>query len=217
MVTLIARHSSKDLEITDRNKEIFNEIKNIVSSFGTEELMQYKVRHLATSVYGDRPLDQFHIWTGTGANGMGLLTAFIAMALGKYRYTPDQVLFAAHSAKSGSTLSSELAKMKGKRFIITFETGNTKEHLRINMLKQCSGHDRVQARDLYETCDEFRCFANIILIINDILGVDASDGGLMRRIKLTQFLILLCRRNPSAVTLIVPCASAQGEPMFVSM
>jgi phage/plasmid-associated DNA primase len=188
MVTLSVGHSSKDLKRTKRSKEILNEIKNIVSKLGTHELMQYTVRHLATSVHGDRPLDQFHIWTGTGANGKGLLTALMAMALGKYCYTPDQVLFAARSAKSGSTLSSELAKMKGKRLIITSETDNTKDYLRVGLLKKCSGHDRIQARDLYQTCDEFRCFANIILIFNDIPGIDASDGGLRRRIKLTQFL-----------------------------
>ena len=144
---------------------------------------------MATLVHGDHPLDTFHIWTGTGANGnKGLITALMAMALGTYCYTPDQVLFAARSVKCGSILSSELAKMKGKRLIITSKTDSTKDYLRVGLLKRCSGQDRIQARHLYETGDEFRCFANIILIFNDVPGVDGSDGGLKCRIKFTRLL-----------------------------
>jgi phage/plasmid-associated DNA primase len=119
---------------------------------GTVELMEFTTKVLANSVHGEYPTDLNHIWTGSGANGKGMLKSFLAMALGGYFYEPDQVLFSSRSAKSSSTMSNELVKMKGKRLIMTSETENSKENLRVGLLKKCSGHDRIQAKDLYKAC-----------------------------------------------------------------
>jgi putative DNA primase/helicase len=84
---------------------------------------------------------------------------------------------------SGSVLSSELAKLKGKRICIASEA-EPGDKLRAGLLKQCTGHDLIQARDLYKSASEFRCHANIVLCFNEIPGVDDSSRGIERRLDL---------------------------------
>jgi phage/plasmid-associated DNA primase len=110
------------------------------------------------------------------------------MALGDYAYEPDQTLFSSRSV-SGSCLSSELAMMKGKRLVITSETEASKDNkLRVGLLKKCSGHDQIQARDLYASASTFKPTVNIIMCFNEVPGVDDSSDGIARRLNLVQFL-----------------------------
>eukprot|EP00873_Tetraselmis_striata_P020412 jgi/Tetstr1/440676/TSEL_028985.t1 len=148
----------------------------------SEEVLWYVINTLATSVVGNRPNDRFQIWSGTGANGKGLTKNLVASAFGEYYYEPSAGLFAIRSI-SGNVLSSELAKLKGRRICIASEA-EPGDKLRAGLLKQCTGHDLIQARDLYKSASEFRCRANIILCFNGIPGVDDSSGGIERRLDL---------------------------------
>jgi P4 family phage/plasmid primase-like protien len=182
MVSMSTGHTRADLEANDGLTE---EIMEAIGNMHQPDELSYMINTLATSVVGDRPNDVFHIWSGTGANGKGLTKNLVATTFGEYYYEPSAGLFATRSV-SGSVLSSELAKLKGRRVVIASEA-ESGDKLRAGLLKQCSGHDLIQARDLYKTADEFRCVANIILCFNEIPGVDDSSGGIERRLRLLRF------------------------------
>jgi phage/plasmid-associated DNA primase len=182
MVSMSTGHTRADLEA---NEGLTEEVMEALGNMHQPNELRYMINTLATSIVGDRPNDVFHIWCGTGANGEGLTKNLVATSFGEYYYEPSTGLFATRSV-SGSVLSSELAKLKGRRVVIASEAepGNK---LRSGLLKQCSGHDPIQARDLYKPADEFRCVANIIVYFNEIPGVDDSSRGIERRLRLLRF------------------------------
>eukprot|EP00873_Tetraselmis_striata_P039780 jgi/Tetstr1/460044/TSEL_005364.t1 len=186
MISMSVGHTQADVEAhmigSDIGREIIDAIETMHAS---DEVLWYVLQTLATSVVGDRPNDRFQIWSGTGGNGKGLVKNLVSSALGQYYYEPTAGLFATRSV-TGSVLSSELAKLKGKRICIASEAepGDT---LRAGLLKQCTGHDLIQARDLYKSASEFRCVANIVLCFNEIPGVDDSSGGIERRLDLIRY------------------------------
>jgi phage/plasmid-associated DNA primase len=159
MITLSVGHSMRDVQ--ERDPVICVEIMRVLGSMHESDVRDYVIRKLATSVFGDRVNDHFYIWTGSGGNGKGLSKNLAAAAFGGYYYEPDQALFVTRSA-SISFLSSEMAQMKGKRLIITSEAEPSKDKLRVGLLKECSGHDLIQARNLYMSASTFRPMFNII-------------------------------------------------------
>ena len=151
----------------------------------SKEVRDYVLNNIATSIVGIRERDRFQIWTGTGANGKGLTKNLAGSAFGEYYYEPASTLFADRSV-TGSCLSSELAKLKGKRLCISSEA-EPGDKLRAGLLKQCTGHDLIQARDIYKSASEFRCQANIVFCFNEVPGVDDSSGGIARRLDMIHY------------------------------
>eukprot|EP00873_Tetraselmis_striata_P021731 jgi/Tetstr1/441995/TSEL_003145.t1 len=186
MISMSVGHTQADVEAHMFGSDIGQEIIDAIETMhASDEVLWYVLQTLATSVVGDRPNDRFQIWSGTGGNGKGLVKNLVSSALGQYYYEPTAGLFATRSV-TGSVLSSELAKLKGKRVCIASEAepGDT---LRAGLLKQCTGHDLIHARDLYKSASEFRCVANIVLCFNEIPGVDDSSGGIERRLDLIRY------------------------------
>ena len=183
MVTMSTGHTREDVEMgADLEDLIMHSLGEMHES---PEVFDYVLNVLATSVVGARPVDRFSIWTGTCANGKGLTKNLCATALGEYYYEPSATVFS-DRAVSSSCLSSELAKLRSKRLCITSEA-EPGAKLRAGLLKQCSGHDLVQARDMWQSAGEFRCNANIVLCFNEVPGVDDSSGGIARRLEMVRF------------------------------
>jgi phage/plasmid-associated DNA primase len=111
----------------------------------------------------------------------------MAKAFGQYYYEPGQTLFS-NRGVTGTCLSSEMAKLAGKRVCMTSETEAAADNkLRVGLLKQCTGYDLIQARDIYCTASEFRCVANIIMMFNEVPGCDDSSGGMARRLEFIDY------------------------------
>ncbi len=82
-------------------------------------------------------------------------------------------------AISGGSLSNELAKLKGKRLCMVSEC-ESKDSLRVGLLKKISGHDQIQARDLYKYAAEFDVIANTVMLFNGCPTFDDSSDGIAR-------------------------------------
>jgi P4 family phage/plasmid primase-like protien len=175
-------HDRADLEADNTCEE---EIMSALGDMHGEAERRYILNTLAISVVGERKNHIFHIWSGSGANGKGLTKNLAGSAFGEYYYEPSSSIFCERSV-TGTVLSSELAKMKGKRLVITSEA-EPGDKLRPGLLKQCAGNDSIQARDLYEKAGEFKCHANIILCFNEIPGVEDSSGAIARRLRVVRF------------------------------
>jgi putative DNA primase/helicase len=159
-----------------------NAINNMHKS---KDVQEFIMNTLSTSVVGNRPGDRFQIWTGTGANGKTLQKNLVATAFGGYYYEPSSTIFATRSI-SGNCLSPEIAKLKGKRIVITSES-ESGDKLRAGLIKQCSGQDTIQARDLYQPATEFKCQANIVMMFNEVPGIEDTSGGIERRLDMIHF------------------------------
>ena len=75
----------------------------------------------------------------------------------------------------------------------------SKNNLRIGLLKKISGHNQIPARDLYKSASEFDCIANTIMLFNDCPTFDDSSDGIARRLKLLQYLNK-CTSSPAPNT-----------------
>jgi hypothetical protein len=140
MVTMRVEFTQKQVE--ECNITVQAKIVAALKGMYDPEVFKYRVNALATFVHGDRPNDKFMIWTRPGANGKGLTKTICAKAFGGYFYEPGQVVFA-NRAVSGSCISNELAKLKGKIICMTYECETVNNTLRVDILKQCTGHDKI--------------------------------------------------------------------------
>jgi len=102
------------------DKAIQTKIVNALKLIHDDDVFEYVMRTLATTVHGNRPNDKFEIWTRTGANGKGLTKAIFDKAFGDYYYEPGQTMFANRTVK-GDCLSSEMVQLKGKKICMTSE------------------------------------------------------------------------------------------------
>jgi hypothetical protein len=69
---------------------------------------------LARSIHGDRPNDDLLICQGKSSNDKSTMIRMQGVALGNYFYGPNVKMFL-HTKNDDSILSSETAKLKGKR------------------------------------------------------------------------------------------------------
>ncbi len=70
---------------------------------------------------------------------------------------------------------------------MTSECDAVNDKLRVGILKQCNGHDKIQSRGLYEEASVFRCQANIVMMFNEVPSSDDNSGVLERCLDHVEF------------------------------
>jgi len=152
----------------------------------TEELT-YVLKMLSTALIGDMLLEQFYIWIGKGRNGKGLLSHFMMNTLGPYFDSMEiDYLCKTNQGVHTNTADPVMAKKKNCRLVISTEP-ESGVILRDAKLKQLSGKDPVQVRDLYKSSFSFIPKFNIIIQTNIEPTVDGTDGGIIGRLRLIKF------------------------------
>jgi P4 family phage/plasmid primase-like protien len=183
MITMSTGHLTSDVSVVDaaiekRILDFHNDILGAAESEYLQSLFGYIVA-------GTRERDKFQIFTGRGRNGKGLLKVLWTEALGEYSYEPKSVVFMSRSI-SGSVLSSELHKMKGKRLAISSEI-EARDTLAGGLMKELTGGDKNQSRTLYGEAIESKCTANIVMLCNEMPGVDDESEGFALRLEVMNF------------------------------
>jgi len=164
------------------NKELTQFLKDITVS---DEYYTYMLDTLSYMLQGRKHLELFMVWTGIGSNGKSVLSTMISKMLGDYGYSPDvSVLTCKKTSSSGS--NGEVAKMKGKRFLIMQEPEKD-EVIWVSNVKKLTGGDEVQARDLYDDFKEFNLHGLLCICCNGLPNLSASDGGILRRMRVQKF------------------------------
>jgi phage/plasmid-associated DNA primase len=163
MVTMTVKMTRGQVENCDKTIQA-GILETIEGMHVDPEVYNFIIQTLATSVVGYRPRDKFQIWTGGGGNGKGLTKTIVDAAFGEYFYEPGQAMFSSRGV-TATCLSSELAKLAGKRICMTSESEKNQDPskpnmLRSGLLKQRAGHDKIQARDLWCSVSEFLCVEN---------------------------------------------------------
>ena len=149
------------------------------------EIREYVLLTLASCLSGVIREERFHIWTGSGSNGKSLSVSLFEKSLGQYCCKfPVTLLTQKRAASSSAT--PEIARAKGRRFAVLQEPSED-ERLNVGQLKELSGGDTVQTRELFKAPCEWRPQFKLFLLCNQLPHVPSDDGGTWRRIRVVEF------------------------------
>ncbi len=145
---------------------------------------------------GSTEAEKFVIAYGPGGCGKGTFFETIAAALGDYKaVVPIDILLANGIMKSGDQPTPELAKLPGKRYVISSESGKGRR-LDEAKVKLLTGGDVLTARRIGAQPFEFRPCFKLILQSNFLPSlVDSTDEGIKRRLVIVPFTATIPNRN----------------------
>lgn len=146
---------------------------------------EYMLKCMGSFIDGAVREERFYVWTGVGSNGKSVCIDLFERAFGDYCCKlPVSLLTQRRAASNGAT--SEIARLKGKRFACLQEPGND-EVLNVGLMKELTGGDRIMARSLYKEPIEFRPMFKMVMTANALPEIRADDGGTWRRMDVTDF------------------------------
>jgi P4 family phage/plasmid primase-like protien len=133
------------------------------------------------------------------SNGKSLSVSLFEKTLGQYCCKfPVTLLTQKRAASSAAT--PEIARAKGRRFAVLQEPSED-ERLNVGQLKELSGGDTVQTRELFKAPCEWRPQFKLFLLCNQLPHVPSDDGGTWRRIRVVEFASKFVERpNPEHPT-----------------
>ena len=172
-----------DYEEFNENDQVFENIKKYFKEVQTdEEMREYMLTFFASTLRGI-PDQKFHIWTGVGGNGKSMTVILLKQMLGDY-YGTLPITFLTSKQNNRSSLSPELIKIKGKRFIV-FQEPEHNDTLYVGQMKLLASDDTIQARTFYSEPVEFVLQCACILTCNTLPQIPSDDNGTWRRLRVT--------------------------------
>lgn len=169
----------------DENDKYTIEVEEFLDKvFVDKDLKDYAMKVISSCLFGGSD-EHFHIWTGKGSNGKSTLVQLIEKCLGNYACKlPISLL--TNKRASSSVASPELSRTKGKRFL-SMQEPEAGDELKVGLLKELTGKDKIVARELYKNPIEFLPQFKLFLCVNDLPTVTADDNGTWRRLRVTEF------------------------------
>jgi len=150
---------------------------------GDSDLITYLQRLVGYILSGSTEEQCFAFLYGHGANGKSTFLDLIARLCGDYgTQTQPETLM----ARRGGGASSDLARLMGKRLVVSNEVREG-AHLEENLIKQLVGGDVVTARFLYQEHFEFRPRFKLLIAGNHQPVIKGDDDGIWRRVHLVPF------------------------------
>lgn len=150
---------------------------------GDHELITYIDRFLGYSLTGDCREETLAFCWGNGANGKGTVMNTFAWVLGDYA---DDLPFSALELHDRSGIPNDIAKIVGRRFVTSSETGESRR-LNEARIKALTGRDPITARFLHREFFTFQPVAKFWLATNQKPIVRDTSVGFWRRMHLIPF------------------------------
>ena len=126
----------------------------------------------------------------SNSNGKSKTIDLFEQSFGEYCCKlPITLLTQKRAASNAAT--SEVARTKGKRFACLQEPSED-EKLNVGLMKELTGGDKIQARQLFSEPIEFKPQFKMILTCNTLPNVPSDDGGTWRRIRVVEFSSKFC-------------------------
>ncbi len=158
--------------------------RTVADIFGNDDaLIDYFDRFVGYSVTGDCREEVLAFASGGGANGKSTLINTLGEILGDYA---DDLPFSALELHERSGIPNDIAKIVGKRFVTSSESGETRR-LNEARVKALTGRDPMTARFLHREFFTFRPKAKFWLATNHKPVVRDTSVGFWRRIHLIPF------------------------------
>lgn len=166
-------------------------VRNDIMAFFSEvqdnpEVRDYLLLMLAASLDGYKRLELILFWVGAMArNGKSTIAKLLSKSFGDYYYEPSVALFT-KKRQTSSGANPEVAKAKGRRILMVSEPERD-ETFQISTMKNMSGNDLIQARDLFVGFIEFGLQCQIIAMMNNKAGLSDNDMGFRSRLRYISF------------------------------
>ena len=179
---LLSKYS--DVEYTNETPHQFIKFLNEIFQYN-QDVIDYVQKLFGYCLTGSTKEQKMWLFVGDGSNGKSLLLQIISEVLGDYSAstTPELLL----DEKTQSQNFSALARLKGKRCVITSET-KLGDKLNEKMVKTMTGgNDKLTARFLYANEFEFYPKMKILMATNYDPVIRGIDNGIWRRIVKIKF------------------------------
>ena len=153
------------------------------------DMRKWLKRFIGYSLYGLTSEEKFLFLYGHGGSGKGTFIESIGHVLGDYAGTMDidTILTARNDAGDGGQATPQLAKLVGKRLILTSESGAGRK-FNSARLKLITGGDRITARFLHGNPFEFSPQFTLVMSSNYKPALtDTTDEGMRRRLVIAPF------------------------------
>lgn len=150
---------------------------------GDTELIEYVQKLAGYTLSGDISEQIIVVLFGSGRNGKSIFTEALREVFGDYSANMDIKTL---MIKGATNSSSDIARLKGKRFVSTSES-NEGARLDEGLVKQLTGGDMITARNLYESETEFTPQCTIYMTTNHKPIIRGLDDGIWRRMVLIPF------------------------------
>lgn len=178
-----------DYRYHDPSEPIYQELMTLISQILPEpETRHFTLKSLASCLDGHNRDENFYIWSGknaSGGNGKSTITELLTKALGEYAIDSPVSLITG-KRESANSPNSALAATRNKRVVIMQEPGSN-DQIQADVMKALTGGDRISTRDLNSTQIEFKPHAKYFMACNKIPSISDIDGGVIRRLKITEF------------------------------
>lgn len=154
---------------------------------GDLELIEFVQRFFGYCLSGSTREQIIVIFHGLGANGKTVILSTTMRVLGDYAQTtrPETLM-----VKYGNQIPSDLAKLKGARFVVASESEDG-HRLAESAIKAMTGGEKIQARALYADWFEYQPEFKILLCTNHKPTIRGNDHAIWRRIRLVPFTITI--------------------------
>ena len=173
--------------MVNENEDIVEEVHSMMNKlFPIEDLNRYMWDHLASCLIGTNSNQTFNIYHGSGSNGKSILTDMMACCLGDYKGTVPITIITEKRPGVGNT-SSEVMALKGLRYAVMQEPSKEVK-LNEGVMKELTGGDPVQGRQLYQESDTFDPQFTLTVCTNNLFDVNSNDDGTWRRIRKVDFI-----------------------------
>jgi len=132
------------------------------------------------------------IFLGDGANGKSLIRNIISGVLGDYHAKASMSTFLVSKNVNPGGARTDLAGFRGKR-LITASEANRKVMLDMELLKDWTGNEDINARDLWQKGKhaQFQPEGKILLLMNHPPRVIDQSEGTWRRLKYARFDVII--------------------------
>jgi putative DNA primase/helicase len=150
-----------------------------------QELIEYVQRALGYSISGDTSEQCLFICYGTGQNGKSTFMRVVLEILGTYA---GVINMSAFLENNNDVIRSDLAGLKGKRFVSANETNSNKQ-FDSAILKKVTGEDKIKCRFLYKDYFEYTPTFKIWMALNHLPFVNEQTKAFWRRIKVIPFTV----------------------------
>ena len=176
------------IEIPTTSPE-YRKLDNLISQiFPNPEIKHFMMKALCSCLDGHTRDEKFYIWSGknhSGGNGKSTITDLALKALGDYGCMSPVTLMTGKPGNAGNS-NSALANIRNKRLVIMQEPGAS-DVIQAGTMKNLTGGDEVSTRDLFKTQMSFKVKAKFFLCCNIIPSISVIDGGVSRRLLITEF------------------------------
>jgi putative DNA primase/helicase len=146
-------------------------------------LIAFFQKAVGYSLTGDTSEQSWFLLHGTGANGKSTAMQVLLKLTGEYGLQADPSAFL---AKSHDTVSNDIARLHGARFVSAIEVGEGRRLAEVTV-KQLTGGDTMTARFLYKESFEFNPELKLWLVGNHKPRITGTDNATWRRVLMIPF------------------------------